>query len=107
MTQLDQPSDAIEQPSASIDATHKRGRAWGSSQLNSNTHTSISLAFKRVGLDWRENLAKAILDNDYKRIALWIKLLPYLVSKNHKHTKRTKGRASAAALKALDALENE
>ncbi len=104
MNPLDQPSELIEQPSASLSVARKRGRQIGSSQLDSKQHTSISIAFKRAGLDWRENFAKAILANDNRRIALWTRLLPYLVSKNHKNVKKGK-RASKAALAALEDLE--
>ena len=39
-------------------------------------------------------------------LALWLRLLPYLiVTAGHKRVKRLKGRASVAALKALDQLE--
>jgi hypothetical protein len=108
MIPLNQPNGPLAQPSAFDDKTNKRGRVVGSSNLNSNQHTSISLAFKRVGLDWRENMAKAILADDKKRIAMWMKLLPYLVSRNHKSKgKRWKGKASKAVLIALDQLEQE
>ncbi|SRR5258708_5960538 len=95
----------IEHSDRSLDAIPKRGRSLGSSNLNSNQHTSISITFRRVGLDWRENLAQAILKNDQKRINLWLKLLPYLVSKNKKNVKKSK--ASKAALNALAELERE
>ncbi len=107
MSALEQPSDAFERPNASLSVARKRGRQIGSSQLDSKQHTSISIAFKRAGLDWRENLAHAILANDQRRITLWVRLLPYLVSKNHKNVKRGKGRASKAALAALDELEGK
>lgn len=94
----------IEQSNASLSVTGKRGRVIGSSNLDSNQHTSISIAFKRAGLDWRENLAAAILANDQRRIALWMKMLPYLVSKNRK-SKVKKCKASKAALSALEELE--
>ncbi len=105
MNPLDQSSESIDQSNASLSVARKRGRMVGSSQLDSKQHTSISIAFKRAGLDWRENLAKAILADDKRRIALWMRLLPYLVSKNHKNLRRQKGRASKAALAALDELE--
>ena len=98
-------SEETNQLNAPIEPLRKRGGQIGSSQLNSNQNTSIAIAFKRAGLDWRENFAHAILANDRKRIALWTRLLPYMVSRNHRNVK--KGKASKAAIKALTDLENE
>ena len=105
MTPSNQADGLIGQSETFESLKAKRGRAIGSSNLDSNQHTSISLAFKRSGLDWRDNLAKAILNDDKARIRLWLKLLPYLVSKNHKKIKRQKGRARKAALADLEDLE--
>jgi hypothetical protein len=99
-------SGETNQFNTSLDVKRKRGGQIGSSGINSNQHTSIAIAFRKAGLDWRENLAKAILADDQRRIALWVRLLPYLVSKNKKNLKRGKGRASRAALDALSELEN-
>ena len=83
------------------------GRPKGARNLHAKHPSSISRAFKRAGLDWQTDFALAIKTNNRARIKLWLKLLPYLITQTNKtvRVKRWKGRASKAALIALDALE--
>lgn len=92
-------------------------------KINVRRQTAIAQAFKRAGLDWQTDLAIAIKSSDSRtitpsernrakeRISLWLKLLPYLVTGGRAPSLnvggRRKGRASKAALKALEALERK
>jgi hypothetical protein len=85
------------------------GRPYGKPRnLHAKWPSSISKAFKKQGLDWQADFAQAILHNKRERIKLWLKLLPYLVTTvNRVKVKRWKGKASRAALVALEALEGK
>lgn len=86
--------------------TNPGGRPKGFDGTRSKANSHVAQAFKKVGLDWREDLAKAIMKNDRYRIKLWLKLLPYLiVSSRRSKVKRWKGKPSKAALIALETLE--
>lgn len=86
----------------------KAGRPIGSSNLHSKHPSSIAVRLRKCGLDWVEDLARALRANDRERIAVWMRLLPYLiVTQGHRRPKRPKGRASRAALEALKELEGE
>ena len=64
--------------------------------------------FLKAGLDWQTDFALAIKGNKRERIKMWLRLLPYLVTThNVVKVKKWKGRASKAALIALDALEGK
>jgi len=77
-------------------------------KLNAKRPSSISKAFKKAGLNWQIDFAEAIKANNRERIKLWLRLLPYLVTTTNKlKVKKWKGRASKAALMALDALEGK
>lgn len=92
-------------------------------KLNARRQTAIAQAFKRAGLDWQTDLANAIKNADAhsltpnernrakERISLWLKLLPYLVTGGRASPvgsgRQRKGKASKAALKALEALEGK
>lgn len=86
----------------------KGGRPKNSSNLHSKYPSSIAMRLKRAGIDWVVDLATALKARDDARIALWMKMLPFLVvTQGHRHVKRSKGRASKAALAALTELESE
>lgn len=84
------------------------GRPKGARNLNAKHPSSIARAFRRAGLDWQADFALAIKGNNRARIKLWLRLLPYLVTTTNKaRVKKWKGKASRAALAALDALEGK
>ena len=86
----------------------KGGRPLGTSNLHSKYPSSIAQRLKRAGVDWVVDLAAAIQANNETRINMWLRLLPYLVvTQGHRKVKRSKGRASKAALAALAELEGE
>ena len=106
MDSLNQPSELIDNHNASIDATPKRGRVIGSSNIHSKQQSSIAFRLKMKGFDWVESFGQAIKRNDKQLLTIWLRLLPYLiVTAGHKRVKRIKGRASRAALDALSELE--
>ena len=105
---LDQPSEITNQSIASIDATRKGGRVVGSSNIHSKQQSGIAFRLKMKGFDWIESFGQAIKRNDKVLLALWLRLLPYLVvTAGHRRVKRLKGKASKAALIALEALEGK
>jgi hypothetical protein len=83
------------------------GRPRGARNLHAKHPSAISKAFRKAGLDWQADFALAIKANNRARIKLWLRLLPYLVTQTNHSTrvKKWKGKASKAALAALDALE--
>jgi hypothetical protein len=83
------------------------GHPKGARNLHAKHPSSISRAFRRAGLDWQTDFALAIKANNRPRIKLWLRLLPYMVTTSNKSVRvgKWKGRASKAALVALDALE--
>lgn len=84
------------------------GRPKGARNLHAKHPSSIARAFKKAGLDWQLDFALAIKNNKRDRIALWLRLLPYLVTTTNKiAVKKWKGKASKAALIALEALEGK
>lgn len=84
------------------------GRPKGARNLHAKHPSSIARAFKRAGLDWQVDFALAIKNNKRERIAMWLRLLPYLITTTNKaKVKKWKGKASKAALIALDALEGK
>ncbi|SRR5258706_11760445 len=87
---------------------NKGRRPKGFNGMRSKMPSAIAIAFKKAGLDWKEDFALAIKNNRRDRIKLWLRLLPYMVATSSKaKVKRWKGRASRAALIALEALESE
>lgn len=91
---------------------HKLSSHTGRPRGTPNTHakhpSSIAKAFKRAGLDWQTDFALSIKNNKRERIKLWLRLLPYLVTThNTVKVRKWKGKASKAALIALDALEGK
>jgi hypothetical protein len=78
------------------------------SNLHSKHPSGIAIRMKALGVDWLVPFAAAIKKNDKTLLRLWLRLLPYLVvTQGHKRIRKMKGRASKAALTALDALEKE
>jgi len=77
-------------------------------KLHAKRPSSIAKRFSKAGLDWATDFALAIKSNNRSRIKLWLRLLPYLVTTTNKvRVKRWKGRASKAAIVALEALEGK
>lgn len=77
--------------------------------LGSKQPSGIAVRLRSAGVDWVASFAIAVKRNDKQLLALWVKLLPYLVV-THGHqriTRSKKMKASKAALQALDALENK
>ena len=92
----------------SLTHVNKGGRPSGSSNLHSKQPSALATRLKTAGVDWVADFAAAIKLNKRERIAMWMKLLPYLiVTQGHRRVKRSKGRASKAALAALAELEGE
>src|SRR6266853_2375969 len=84
------------------------GRPINSVNLYSKQPSSIATRLKAAGVDWVVDLALAIKANNETRINMWLRLLPYLiVTQNHKRIKKSKGKASKAALEALAEWEGE
>jgi hypothetical protein len=84
------------------------GRPKGARNLNAKHPSSIARSFKKAGLDWAQDFALAIKANNRLRIKLWLRLLPYLITTTNKQrVKRWKGKASKAALIALQTLEGK
>jgi hypothetical protein len=84
------------------------GRPRGARNLHAKHPSSIAKAFSKAGLDWKADFAQAIKANRRDRIKLWLRLLPYLVTTtNRVRVRKWKGKASKAALVALEALEGK
>jgi len=87
-------------------AKNKGGRPKGYDGCRSKMPSAMAQAFKKAGLDWKEDFAIAIKNNKRDRIKLWLKLLPYMITTSSKaKVKKWKGRPSKAAMIALDTLE--
>jgi hypothetical protein len=84
------------------------GTYKGARNLHAKHPSSIAKRFKAAGLDWTQDFAIAIKANNRPRIKLWLRLLPYLITTTNKASVRKwRGKASKAALVALDALEGK
>jgi hypothetical protein len=82
------------------------GRPKGARNLHAKHPSSLARRLKKHGVDWVEELANAVKCHDTPTIQLWLKMLPYLVTTTNKlKVRKWKGKASKAALVALDALE--
>ena len=89
-----------------IPPKHAGGRPPNSVNIHSKQPSSIATRLKAAGIDWIPSFGAAIKRNDKALLALWLRLLPYLiVTGGHRRVKRLKGRASKAALAALTDLE--
>jgi hypothetical protein len=100
----DEPANGIGIPLARLNKSP--GRPKGARNLHAKHPSSLARRFKRAGLDWADDFAKAIQANKRERIQLWLKLLPYMVTTTNKlKVRKWKGKASRAAIVALDALE--
>lgn len=86
--------------------TNKPGVRINTVNLGSKQPSGIATRLRTNGIDWVADLAAALKANDLIRINIWMKMLPYLVvTHGVKRGKRNKGRASRAALNALEELE--
>ncbi len=84
------------------------GRPKDSVNIHSKQPSSIAKRLKAGGIDWTASLGAAIKTNDKQLLTIWLRLMPYLVvTGGHRRMKRAKGKASKAALAALDELERE
>ena len=84
----------------------RNGVRLNTSNIHAKHASSIAMRLKVTGIDWIVPFGQAIKRNDKQLITLWLRLLPYLVvTAGHKRVKRLKGRASKAALQALNELE--
>jgi hypothetical protein len=86
----------------------QRGRPKGiiTTNLHSKQPSGIAKRLRAAGIDWVVDLATAIKANNETRINMWLRLLPYLiVTGGHRRPKRWKGKASKAAVQALQDLE--
>ena len=86
--------------------TSKVGVRYNTANIHSKQPSGIARRLKAAGVDWIESFAVAIKRNDKALLTLWLRLLPYLVvTGGHRRPKRFKGRASKAAIAALNDLE--
>ena len=86
----------------------KNGVRYNTSNIHSKQYSGLSWRLKAAGIDWLTSFGAAIKRNDKQLLTIWLRLLPYLiVTQGHRKIKRSKGRASRAALQALDALEGK
>ena len=101
------PVDIVKHiKTATLTNVNKRVGRPGTTNLHAKYPSSISKRLKLIGIDWIPSFGDAIKRNDKKLLNIWLRLLPYLiVTGGHRSVKRLKGRASKAALQALDALE--
>ena len=107
-TAFGMPPFESTKPVPPAEPRNKGGRPKGYPGTKSKMPSALAQAFKRAGLDWREDFALAIKANKRDRIKLWLKLLPYLItSSGRSKVKRWKGRPSKAAMIALEAMEAE
>jgi len=87
-------------------APPKNGVRLNTANLHSKQPSGIAKRLRAVGVDWVTSFAVAIKTNDKELLSLWLRLLPYLiVTQGHRRIKRGKGKASRAALAALNELE--
>lgn len=97
---------------------NKGGRPKGFNGSRSKMPSAMAQAFKKAGLDWKEDFALAIKAAGSsvakerawgkERIKLWLKLLPYMITTSAKaKVKKWKGKPSKAAMIALETLEGK
>lgn len=93
---------------AAMQDAPKKGRPKGFDGTKSRMPSALAQSFRKAGLDWKEDFALAIKANNRARIKLWLRLLPYMITTSHRtKVKKWKGRASKAAMIALEAMERE
>lgn len=96
------------------------GRPKGFDGTRCKMPSALAQAFRRAGLDWREDFALAIRQANSstiapserkwakERIKLWLRLLPYLITTQGRgKVRKWKGKPSKAALIALETLEGK
>lgn len=97
---------SIKSSAADVPLRNKGGRPKGYDGTRAKQPSAMSIAFKKAGLDWKEDFALAIKNNKRERIKLWLKLLPYMITTSSKaRVRKWKGRPSKAAMIALETLE--
>jgi hypothetical protein len=110
MSELINGVDMYEGKQARTEAEpkNKPGRPKGFDGTRSRMPSALAQSFKKAGLDWKEDFAKAIKENKRERIKLWLKLLPYMITTTKRaKVGRWKGKASKAAMIALQAMEQD
>lgn len=93
---------------ATLAARGKTGRPAGGSNRASRQMTSLAQRFRECGLDWRADFADAIKARQWRRIQLWVKLMPYMLTGGKKAELRApagKRRLTKTALAKLKELE--
>lgn len=102
------PACFDESKAFTVPGRSKGGRPKGFSGTRSKMPSALAIAFKKAGLDWRQDFALAIKTNNRNRIKLWLKLLPYMITTSAKsRVKKWKGKPSRAAMIALETLEGK
>lgn len=102
------PGLAAMQAAQAKPGVNKGGRPKGFNGSRSKMPSAMAQAFKKAGLDWKEDFALAIKNNKRDRIKLWLKLLPYMITTSAKaRVKKWKGKPSRAAMIALETLEGK
>jgi len=102
------PGIAAMQAARRRPGANKGGRPKGFDGTRSKMPSALAFAFKKSGLDWKEDFAKAIKESKRERIKMWLKLLPYLITTSSRAKIRSwKGRPSKAAKIALEAMEQD
>jgi len=94
------------------------GRPGGARNLHAKHPSSLARRFKKAGLDWADAFARAIKAAGNYELApaarrqaredvrMWLRLLPYMVTTtNRARVRRWKGKASRAAMIALETME--
>lgn len=115
----DQAGSPLAISPALLASKDKGGRPKGYPGTRSKMPSAMAQAFKRAGLDWQADFAAAIKrasnydlskaerNEARDRIALWLRLLPYLITSSARSKgKKWKGGPSKAALIALEQLED-
>jgi hypothetical protein len=95
------------------------GRPKGARNLHAKHPSSLARRFKAAGLDWAQafalaikgagnfNLTPAARRQAREDVRMWLRLLPYMITQTNHSAKvrKWRGKASKAAIVALDALE--
>lgn len=102
------PADALAASQSAAATLAARERRHGGSGRAARQMTSLAQRFRDSGLDWRADFADAIRARQWRRIDLWVRLMPYLLTggkKERPNAPRGKRRLTRAALAKLKELE--